>query len=629
MSIHINRNNFHSEDFIEKGKAHPIGYISTHAGKKVVKTADGWRPVKGDDKSKEGDKPQSGPKGPTRGALALQYNALVERHRKAPAGSKSESNLARRINTLKKRIDDMGKKPRREEKRSKGGGGEGTLRELRQKYVAISKRVQRATGSRKAADMKLLEELQKKMDALKKPEPTKHKSKSDHARALHDEGHTVAQIANKTGMHYSHAHSVIKKHRASKATPAAKPNSTALIDKKISEWGKKGYLPSNGDIRNFLDFVGSKMTIPKMREAIQTSIDAHKPEKKVWSFTDILDDRSQGGGRELVDLYEEASGDFERSNSKDHADMANDYQQEIKDRFGFDINGGKKLVPKKKENSHATNVDMGKQRLQSIVPYKYQSSVDTYENSNDGKTTVYISSGDRGPRTDHGGGPTGDEWMDGSQVRKLQQGYEKHWMPKLEKVRDQLAADGVKVGDLEVEYGEKGHVGLSFSIQGPKPEKKEKKVESKPVVKVQPVKAEPNAKSKLPYSKADAQKLDNYFERKNLTDKSKAGLKHIMANKAAAKKILKKFDAIAGGRKVDVSVSDKHLGLEISSRSFWSSRDGDSGDRATNRAFDEFHKKFKGQTKIGDMNVGFSTNAGSSGSPDWQVTYSELQNLLK
>lgn len=72
--------------------------------------------------------------------------------------------------------------------------------------------------------------------------------------------------------------------------------------------------------------------------------------------------------------------------------------------------------------------------------------------------------GERGPRTDHGGGPDGDGWMSPSQIEKYRQPYVKKWKPKMEKMIKDLAKSGIKA-DWDLEYGEKGHIMLQVRIK--------------------------------------------------------------------------------------------------------------------------------------------------------------------
>ena len=82
----------------------------------------------------------------------------------------------------------------------------------------------------------------------------------------------------------------------------------------------------------------------------------------------------------------------------------------------------------------------------------------------DGKSfTAYIDTGERGPRTDHGGGPDGDGWMSYEQVEKLRKTYGKPFEPTLDKIKNEFGKRFKGTIKGQVDYGEKGHVGLYIS----------------------------------------------------------------------------------------------------------------------------------------------------------------------
>lgn len=82
----------------------------------------------------------------------------------------------------------------------------------------------------------------------------------------------------------------------------------------------------------------------------------------------------------------------------------------------------------------------------------------------DGKSfTAYIDTGARGPRTDHGGGPDGDDWMSYEQVEKLRKTYGKPFEPTLDKIKNEFGKRFKGTIKGQVDYGEKGHVGLYIS----------------------------------------------------------------------------------------------------------------------------------------------------------------------
>ena len=71
---------------------------------------------------------------------------------------------------------------------------------------------------------------------------------------------------------------------------------------------------------------------------------------------------------------------------------------------------------------------------------------------------------DRGPRTDHGGGEDGDEWMDDEQLRQVKAPYIKKWAPRLEDLKTRLKKYGIQA-EVYVDYGEKGHISLHVTVK--------------------------------------------------------------------------------------------------------------------------------------------------------------------
>lgn len=76
-----------------------------------------------------------------------------------------------------------------------------------------------------------------------------------------------------------------------------------------------------------------------------------------------------------------------------------------------------------------------------------------------------LETGERGPRTDHGGGEDGEDWMDSEQVEQLRQPYVRKWMPILKDFQARLAKRGIKTEEPYVDYGEKGHVSLQLTVK--------------------------------------------------------------------------------------------------------------------------------------------------------------------
>jgi hypothetical protein len=75
-----------------------------------------------------------------------------------------------------------------------------------------------------------------------------------------------------------------------------------------------------------------------------------------------------------------------------------------------------------------------------------------------------IETGERGPRTDHGGGEDGDGWLSSSEIQKLAKPYKMHYEPKLKDLANTLKSKGITVEEYYVDYGEKGHVSLQIKI---------------------------------------------------------------------------------------------------------------------------------------------------------------------
>ena len=72
--------------------------------------------------------------------------------------------------------------------------------------------------------------------------------------------------------------------------------------------------------------------------------------------------------------------------------------------------------------------------------------------------------GDRGPRTDHGGGEDGDEWMDDYQQEDEFAPYMKKWTPKAQQMEKDLLKKGI-TADVGVGWDEKGYIMIDVRIQ--------------------------------------------------------------------------------------------------------------------------------------------------------------------
>jgi len=87
----------------------------------------------------------------------------------------------------------------------------------------------------------------------------------------------------------------------------------------------------------------------------------------------------------------------------------------------------------------------------------YRIEWDHWGNSFSGET------GDRGPRTDHGGGEDGDEWMDDEQQEEEFAPYIKKWAPKAKQMESDLKKKGID-STVGVGWGEKGHIYIEVRI---------------------------------------------------------------------------------------------------------------------------------------------------------------------
>jgi hypothetical protein len=71
---------------------------------------------------------------------------------------------------------------------------------------------------------------------------------------------------------------------------------------------------------------------------------------------------------------------------------------------------------------------------------------------------------DRGPRTDHGGGDDGDEWMDDHQLESVENEYEEKHKSKITRAETALEKAGIEAS-VQFDYGEKGHCTIYVMIQ--------------------------------------------------------------------------------------------------------------------------------------------------------------------
>lgn len=92
----------------------------------------------------------------------------------------------------------------------------------------------------------------------------------------------------------------------------------------------------------------------------------------------------------------------------------------------------------------------------------------TYFNSDGLNITFSVGPVDRGPRTDHGGGEDGDDWMDDYQLQEVEEEYYNKNKSKLEKLKSLLKEEfseyESEFSDPKIDYGEKGHIMLEVYV---------------------------------------------------------------------------------------------------------------------------------------------------------------------
>ncbi len=84
--------------------------------------------------------------------------------------------------------------------------------------------------------------------------------------------------------------------------------------------------------------------------------------------------------------------------------------------------------------------------------------------NDEGNGEYWGQTNDRGPRTDHGGGEDGEDWMSSSQIEQYAAPYRKKWQPRIDKAVEELKKAGYKANGY-MEYGEKGHISLFIKVK--------------------------------------------------------------------------------------------------------------------------------------------------------------------
>lgn len=120
----------------------------------------------------------------------------------------------------------------------------------------------------------------------------------------------------------------------------------------------------------------------------------------------------------------------------------------------------KSLLPPKK-----TKRQLSKEAKLAEVPKILNSNwFDRGTWEDEGRGYYSLETGDRGPRTDHGGGDDGDGWMSPGQIQRVAKPYYDKWNPRLKTFITRLKEKGVKVKSAYVDYGEKGHISLNLEL---------------------------------------------------------------------------------------------------------------------------------------------------------------------
>jgi hypothetical protein len=118
--------------------------------------------------------------------------------------------------------------------------------------------------------------------------------------------------------------------------------------------------------------------------------------------------------------------------------------------------------------------------LKSLASYiesqRYVRSWDLLWKPGDRTFQMEGSTGDRGSRTDHGGGYDGDGWMDDDQVAAASSPFKNKWDPVCKEIEADLRKKGYTDARVVVDYDEKGHIDLSLYFPVKKNKLKESQV---------------------------------------------------------------------------------------------------------------------------------------------------------
>ncbi len=85
-------------------------------------------------------------------------------------------------------------------------------------------------------------------------------------------------------------------------------------------------------------------------------------------------------------------------------------------------------------------------------------AIELFRNKDNSLRTIWINTGDRSLRTDHGGGKDGSGWLDSYQIENLRKPYIKKYTKECQKLEKFF-----KEYKVHIDYGEKGHISIVVS----------------------------------------------------------------------------------------------------------------------------------------------------------------------
>jgi len=113
----------------------------------------------------------------------------------------------------------------------------------------------------------------------------------------------------------------------------------------------------------------------------------------------------------------------------------------------------KNLIPKSKQKANVKEeLQKALDILESELP-RGDGVIDEKDKS------VELRDFDRGPRTDHGGGEDGDDWLDDYQLEELEEEYYNKHKSSIKSAENRIKKEvKLKFRNLQFDYGEKGHL---------------------------------------------------------------------------------------------------------------------------------------------------------------------------